>query len=69
MIAKEIEKYIQENGIEPVFLCQKTGMTKHCINMSLKGKRKLSIDEYVKICTALNVSYEYFFDKDKLENS
>ncbi|WP_027398542.1 helix-turn-helix domain-containing protein [Anaerovorax odorimutans] len=58
MIVKEIARYI----IKQVSLSEKTGLSKDCISMSLKGYRKLSIDEYVKICTALNVPYEYFFD-------
>ncbi len=63
MIAKTIAKYIKEKGIKQVFLCEKTGLTKHCVSMLLKGQRKLSIDEYEKICTALNVPYDYFFNQ------
>lgn len=61
MISNAIAKYMEENAIKQILLCEKTGLTKHCISMSLKGKRKLSIDEYEKICIALNLSVEYFF--------
>ncbi len=61
MIAEAIAKYIKENGINKEDLSKKTGLTKRCISMSLKGNRKLAIDEYEKICIALNVPYEYFF--------
>ena len=64
MISTTIAEYIEENGINEMYLCKKTGLTKHCVSMSLHGKRKLSIDEYEKICIALNVPYEYFFDKN-----
>ncbi len=65
MIAGAIAKYIEERGIKQVFLCEKTGLTKHCISMSLKGQRKLSIDEYEKICSALNIPYDYFFHEEQ----
>jgi transcriptional regulator with XRE-family HTH domain len=65
MIAGAIAKYIDESGIKQVFLSEKTGLTKHCISMALKGQRKLSIDEYEKICIVLNVPYEYFFNQCK----
>lgn len=63
MIAAAIAKYLKENGIKQAFLCAQTGLTKHCISSTLKGTRRLSVDEYEKICTALNRPYEYFFDK------
>ncbi|PNT92831.1 helix-turn-helix transcriptional regulator [Clostridium thermosuccinogenes] len=65
MIVKAIEKFMEENDIKQVSLCEKAGLTEHCISLALKGKRRLSIDEYVKICTALNVPYEYFFIKSR----
>lgn len=61
MIVEAIENYIEEQGIELVLLSKKTGITKHNIGLVLSGKRKLSLDEYEKICLALNVPYEYFF--------
>ena len=61
MIADAIAKYIKENGIKQSFLCKQTGLTRHCVSQSLNGKRRLSIEEYEKICSALEVSCEYFF--------
>lgn len=63
MIAAAIARYVKENGIKQSFLCEQTGLTKHCISTALNGKRKLSVDEYEKICSALNVPYEYFFEQ------
>lgn len=65
MVATAINNYLKNNGIKQTFLCKKTGFTRHCISYSLTGKRKLSIDEYVKICKVLKVPYEYFFNKSK----
>ena len=63
MVANAIATYLKENGIKQTFLSEKTGLTKHCISFALNGKRKLSIDEYEKICIALNVPYDFFFTK------
>ena len=62
MIAETIAIYMKQKGIKQSFICEKTGLTRHCISCALNGKRKLSIEEYEKICTALNVSYEFFFE-------
>lgn len=65
MIVEAIAKYIKENEIKQVFLCEKTGLTRYRIRMIQNGKSRLSIEEYEKICAALNLPYEYFFLKCK----
>lgn len=62
MIAKAIADYLRENGIKQSFICKKTGLTQYSISCALKGKRKLSVEEYGLICNALNVTYDFFFD-------
>ena len=62
MIAEAIAGYMKEKGIPQTDLCEKTGLTKQCISSALKGKRRLRIDEYEKICMALDVPYEFFFE-------
>ena len=37
-----------------------TGITTNALNLSLKGKRKLMADEYIKICNALKLPYDFF---------
>lgn len=63
MIIDAIANYIAEKGIKQSFLCQKTRLSKHCISFTLRGKRKLSIAEYEKICVALDVPYDFFFER------
>ena len=62
MIIENIAEYIKQQGIKQSFVCEKTGLTTQCISSILNGKRKLDIEEYEKICKALNVSYSFFFD-------
>jgi len=61
MIAQAIAAYLKENGIKQKLLCERTGLTSHCISLALNNKRKLSVDEYAEICAALNVPYDFFF--------
>lgn len=69
MICKAIADYIRQQGIKQSALSQKTGLTPHCIGSALKGKRKLSIEEYEKICESLNVPINFFFDLAKQKNN
>jgi len=63
MIAGAIAEHMEQNGIEPVFLSEKTGMTQHSVDCALSGERNFSVDEYVLICEALDVDYDFFFNK------
>lgn len=63
MIAEAIARHLKENGINQRLLCKKTGLTSYCVNYALKRKRNFSLDEYEKICDALQVPYEYFFEQ------
>lgn len=55
-----IDDYLQDNGITQAYVAEKTGITTNALNLSLKGKRKLMADEYIKICNALKLPYDFF---------
>lgn len=65
MIATEINKYLGENNIKMTDLCKKAGLSNYRVGKALSYDRKMKIDEYIKICEALGLSYEYFFDQLK----
>ena len=60
-----IGSYLQNNGITQAYVAEKTGITTNALNLSLKGKRKLTADEYIRICNALKVPYDFFVCKAK----
>lgn len=60
MINKKIKNYMEERGIKQSFLKEPLGMTASTLNALLNGNRKLSAEEYFKICDALGVPLEYF---------
>lgn len=61
MIVESISKYLSDNKIKQKDLAAKIGMSKQTICLTLAGKRKLMVDEYVKICDELKLNYSYFF--------
>lgn len=62
-IPKNIDVYLEKNGIKRNFLSKKTGITENALSLTFSGKRKMLADEYVKICNALGVSYNAFVDQ------
>lgn len=59
-LAKNIKTYLENNYISKKLIADKTGMTQNAVSLSLNGKRKLTADEYVSICKALNVPLDTF---------
>lgn len=61
MIVEAISRYLSTNKIKQKDLAAQIGVSKQTICTTLAGKRKLMVDEYVKICDALKLNYSYFF--------
>lgn len=59
-VTSNINKYLVGKGIRKSYVAERTGITANALNLSLNGKRKLFIDEYVRICDVLEVPYDYF---------
>lgn len=63
MIKKLILDYLKENGIKQVWLSEKTGIKQHALCSALNDSRNMDVEEYAKICDALGLEYDYFFNK------
>ena len=61
-VAENIKKYLDSNGIKQNVIAEKAGMRADSFCSALNGKRKISVDEYVKICTALSKPIGTFID-------
>lgn len=59
-LAENIKSYLDDNYISQKLIVAETGMTQNAVSLSLSGKRKLTADEYISICQALNVPLETF---------
>ena len=60
MIFQAIKQFIDSKGITQASIAKKAGMTKVSLSESLRGNRRLTADEYVRICDALGVSADFF---------
>lgn len=67
-VGKRIKQYLLDNGISQAFLSRKTGVNAVKLNLSLNGERKLTFDEYAKICGALKVNTDKFL-KPRLKDT
>jgi len=59
----KIRAYLDSHGIKQTFLAEQTGLDISTISAILLRGRKIECQEYNKICKALNVPLEYFFDE------
>lgn len=51
---------MEERGIKQSFLKDQLEMKASTVNALLNGNRKISAEEYFKICSALKVPLDYF---------
>lgn len=65
MVREAIAKYLEDNGIKQNYLAMKINMSPVTLNTILNGKRKIDIEEYAKICDALNVTYDLFLTQEQ----
>lgn len=63
MIIDNIAKYIKDNGIKQRMIAEKTGIGECALSAILTRKRKLSADEYEKICVVLKKDPNFFMKK------
>lgn len=60
VIYQAIREYIDRMGFTQTAVAKNAGMTKVALSESLRGNRRLTADEYVRICNALGVSADFF---------
>lgn len=62
MYGTKIQEYLNSNGIESSFLAHQLNIDNNSLNTKLSGNSEISTEEYVAICNALDVDYNYFFN-------
>lgn len=58
----KIKEYLQKRGITQTFVSKRAGIPVGKLNLALNGGRRLSLDEYERICWALEVPASTFLD-------
>ena len=59
-VGERIHSYLVETGRSQSWLSGKANISKVKLNLSLHGKRKLTFEEYARICGALDVKTDKF---------
>lgn len=57
-----VADYVRNMGIKQSWLAQKTGLTDNMISGILNGKRKMTADEFVRICKAIGKNPNDFME-------
>lgn len=60
MRGKDIKDYLIKNGIKQSYIAEKVGIPENIFCMMLNDKRRIEVNEYMRICDALGVPLEQF---------
>lgn len=63
-INERLNRYVEANGIKQVYIAQKTGMSSDTISKILNNNRRILADEFLTICTVLNIDPNIFKNMD-----
>lgn len=64
-VGAQIKEYLDSSGISQTFLSGKSGIPLTKLNLALNSKRRLTFDEYERICGALDVNTDRFLTPRK----
>ena len=62
VVQSKVAQYLEEQGSKQSWLAQKTGLTDNMISGILNGKRKMTADEFVRICKAIGKNPNDFME-------
>lgn len=62
VVQSKVAQYLEEHGIKQSWLAQETGLTDNMISGILNGKRKMTADEFVRICKAIGKNPNDFME-------
>ena len=60
MVRERIADYLKEKGIKQEYVANKANISSSAMSNLVSGKRNLDVEEYIRICSALNVSCDFF---------
>lgn len=63
MIQENLFAYVERLGMSNTALARGTGMTEMALSSSRRMQRKLTAEEYCKICTFMGVSLDKFAEE------
>ena len=60
MVSDLIKEYVDTNGLKYKVISERAGMKLNTFSSIMLGKRRLTVEEYKRICSALRVPPEKF---------
>lgn len=60
MKGSDIKVYLVKNGLKQAHIAKKAGIPEPIFCMMLNDKRRIEVNEYMRICDALGVPLEQF---------
>ena len=60
-VVKNLTDYLDANGIKQAHVANKCGWNRQKMNSICSGNQRVSMDDYIKICDALGLPYDFFF--------
>lgn len=60
-VNEQLKEIVEERGIRQTFLVNKTGMSSDAISRILNSNRKITAEEFLSLCIALDVDPRSFF--------
>lgn len=64
-VVAAVSEYLESHGITNAFVAEKIGMSPQAFGQTLNGKRKMSTEEYIKVCAALEKDLDCFILKEE----
>lgn len=62
-INKLLAEIVEQRGIKQIYIAEKTGMSQDVISKILRCERKISAEEFLLICEALDINPDVFREK------
>ncbi len=59
-VGLKIKKYLEEKGISQAHVSREARIDPVKLNLGLNGNRRITFDEYSKICFVLGVNTDFF---------
>lgn len=59
-INEKLNEYLKKRGMKQAYVVEKTGMNADTISKILKGRRRIQADEFLLICSALDIDPNIF---------
>lgn len=54
--------HIEKSGIKQKYVANKANIDESSLSLILNGKRKCAVDEYLRLCSALDVTFSEFIE-------